>query len=282
MDLGQPGLFGWVSAGDPRLTGSLHMVYEIVLQGQGWDKGFPLLLRLGANTHGFIRDSGTLTRTVSSGEVAAAGNLDANALTAVGRDPQIMGYALPDGETIINPDAIAVLKGAPRPELARAFIEFTLSDAGQLLFLLRPGRSGGPRRYPLCRLSVVEELYTKYPAEIRSIGAANPFQVRNTISYNSGLGNSRWDALNDLFGAVIVDAHADLVAAWGAVLRLPEADRPPLEAALFAPPCTLDELMKHARTLAEGHPHLRTATLNRWGEEARQRYRRVRRAAEQK
>src|SRR5262249_60005178 len=49
MDLGQPGLFGWVSAGDPRLTGSLHMVYEIVLQGQGWDKGFPLLLRLGAN-----------------------------------------------------------------------------------------------------------------------------------------------------------------------------------------------------------------------------------------
>ena len=44
-------------------------------------------MRLGANTHGFIRDSGTLTRTVANGEVAAAGNLDSNALSAVARDP---------------------------------------------------------------------------------------------------------------------------------------------------------------------------------------------------
>src|SRR5262249_47891635 len=68
-DVGQPGLRGWVNAGDPRLTGSVHMVYEIILQGQGWEKGFRLLLRLGANAHAFIRDSGTLTRSVGSGDV---------------------------------------------------------------------------------------------------------------------------------------------------------------------------------------------------------------------
>jgi ABC-type Fe3+ transport system substrate-binding protein len=279
-DLGQPGLAGWVSAGDPRITGSVHMVYEIILQGHGWDKGFRRLLRLGANAHGFIRDSGTLTRTVTSGEVAAAGNLDANALTAVGRDPQMLGFCLPDGETIINPDAIAVLKGAPRKELARAFVEFTLSDAGQRLFLLRPGEPGGPRRHPLCRLSVVEELYSRYPPERRSVAAANPFRAGDMISYNSKLGNSRWDALNDLIGAAIVDAHADLRAAWRRVLAMTwSSARDGLEEELFAPPCSAEELAAHARAIAEQGPRVRTATVNRWGETARRHYRDIRRRA---
>ena len=52
------------------------MVLEIILQGQGWEKGASLLLRLGANTHAFTRDSGTLTRKVVLGEVAAAGSID--------------------------------------------------------------------------------------------------------------------------------------------------------------------------------------------------------------
>jgi ABC-type Fe3+ transport system substrate-binding protein len=280
-DLGAPGLFSWVSAGDPRMTGSVHMVYEIILQGHGWEEGIGQLLRMGANTHTFIRDSGTLTRTVVNGEVAAAGNLDSNALTAVAREPQTMAFCLPAGETILNPDAIGVLRGAPHRELARAFVEFTLSDAGQLIFLLRPGEPGGPRRYPLCRLSVVEELYARYPPEARSVGAANPFAVGTTIHYDSRLGNSRWDALNDLFGAAIMDAHADLSAAWRAVLAVsdPEARRR-LEGKLFAPPCTHEELLAHARATAEGGPRARTLTINRWGEEARQRYRGVRTEAE--
>ena len=280
-DLGAPGLRGWVSAGDPRLTGSLHMVYEIILQGRGWEKGFPLLMRLGANTHAFIRDSGTLTRTVSSGEDAAAGTLDAMALSAVGRSPETMAFWLPEGETIINPDAIAVLKGAPRKELARAFVEFTLSDAGQKLFILRPGQPGGPRRYPLCRLSVVEKLYQAYPAGVRSIGAANPFQTGHTIYYDSKLGNKRWDALNDVFGAVILDAHQDLAAAWKAVVTKPMAPerRAQLERELFAPICSEEELMTHARNIAEASPRVRTATVNRWGEAARLRYRTIVRSA---
>jgi ABC-type Fe3+ transport system substrate-binding protein len=280
-DLGRPELAGWVAAGDPRQTGSVHMVYEIILQGQGWDAGFRQLLRLGANAHGFIRDSGTLTRQVSSGEVAAAGNLDANALSAVGRDPEGMAFNLPPGATIVNPDALAVLRGAPHPELARVFVEFTLSDAGQRLFILLPGQPGGPRRYPLCRLSVVPDLYRQYPPAERSIGAADPFALAGTISYDAKKGSARWDALNDLFGAVIVDAHPDLAAAWRAVLDSPcsESERQALEEQLFAPPCTEAELLEHAGRIAGGNPRLRAEAVNRWGEEARQRYRAIRRAA---
>lgn len=279
-DLGEPGLMGWVSSGDPRMTGSIHMVCEIILQGLGWKDGFSLLMRMGANTHGFIRDSGTLSRTVTNGQVAAAGNLDANALTAIGRNPKMIGFVLPDGQTIINPDAIGVLKGAPHTQLARAFVEFTLSDAGQLLFLLQPGQPGGPRRYPLCRLSAVEELYQRYPPDVRSIGAADPFKVKNTIAYNTKLGGSRWDALNDLMGAVIVDVQPELAAAWRAVVyQAPLDQRVQLATALFKPPVTEDELLTYARRVATEGAQLRTLTINQWGEDAREHYRRICRTA---
>lgn len=280
-DLCAPQMQGWVSAGDPRMTGSVHMVYEIILQSHGWDDGIRLLLRMGANTLSFIRDSGTLTRTVTSGEVAAAGNIDVNALSAVGRDPEMMGFVLPAGETIINPDAVAVLKGAPHADLARGFVEFTLSDPGQKLFFLRPGEPGGPRRYPLCRLSVVKSLYNEFPPDVRSTGTTNPFGSgeRHTIRYDSKLGIRRWDALNDLFGAWVVDAHPDLVVAWRAVLERPAAERDALEAELFDPPCTQEELLAYSKAILEGSPRTRTEMTTRWGEEARERYRRVQQAA---
>jgi ABC-type Fe3+ transport system substrate-binding protein len=279
--LGRPGLRGWVGAGDPRVTGSLHMVYELILQSHGWDEGFRLLLRLGANTHRFIRDSGSLTREILDGEAAAAGNLDANALGAVCRDPEGMGYYLPAGETIINPDAISVLKGAPNPAIAKAFVEFTLSDEGQKLFLLRSGEPGGPKRYAVGRMSVVPELYKRYPPEQRAVGSANPFVAVDTFTYDSRLGNSRWDALNDLFGAVIMDAHRDLSAAWAAVQELPLSaeEKLALEVELFQPPCTEDELSDHARNIVEDGARVRNATVNHWGEQARERYRAVLRRA---
>lgn len=280
-DLGRPELRTWVSAGDPRLSGSVHMVYEIILQGQGWEQGFRLLLRLGANTLSFIGDSGTLTRMVTNGEVATAGNVDANAFIALARQPDLIGYHLPEGETIINPDAIAVLRGAPHPGLARAFVEFVLSDAGQRLFLLLPGQPGGPRSHPLCRLSIVPELYDRYPPSECSVGDANPFAVHNVLPYNSQQGNRRWNALNDLLGAVIVDAHSELAAAWSAVLHspLPEEQRRHLEEELFRPFCTEAELADHARRIVQDGPRARAETLNHWSEQARARYLRIRRSA---
>ncbi len=281
-DLGRPGMQSWASAGDPRMSGSVHMVYEIVLQGAlGWNEGFRLLMRLGANTHTFIRDSGTLTRMVVNGEVAAAGNLDSNALSAVGRNPDVMTFQLPPGATIINPDGEAVLRGAPQSGLAKAFVEFTLSDAGQRLFFLRPGQPGGPQRFPLCRLSVIKDFYDKYPPEVRSTGTTDPFNVGPTVRYDTRKSIQRWDALNDLFGAWIVDAHPQLVAAWRSVLRSKagDADRARLEEELFRPPLTEEALARYAVSITEGSPRTRTEATTGWGEEARQRYRGIELAA---
>jgi ABC-type Fe3+ transport system substrate-binding protein len=280
-DLGQPGLCSWVGAGDPRMAGSVHLVYEIILQREGWDRGVSLILRLAANSHGFIRDSGTLTRQVTEGEVAAAGNIDANALGAVGHDPDGISYSLPAGATVLSPDSVAVLRGAPNAAIAREFIEYLLSDDGQRLFLLKPGISGGPHQYPLCRLSVVPALYKRYPAAERSVGDADPFTFGGAFDYKASLGERRWNALNDLLGAVAVDARAEIAAAWQTLLAasLPEDRQQLLEQELFRPPCSEETLADYARLVGSESPRYRAKIMNQWGEEARRRYRDVARKA---
>jgi len=81
-----------------------------------------------------------------------------------------------------------------------------------------------------------------------------------------------------------VDAHADLSASWRAVLasRLSAEERRRLEGELFQPPCSEADLREHARRIVEDGPRARLATVNRWGEEARARYRAVHRAAERR
>jgi ABC-type Fe3+ transport system substrate-binding protein len=280
-DLGAPQLCRWVGLGDPRMTGSVHLVCEIIVQKNGFERGLRLLLRMTANARDIVRDSGTLTRQVSQGEVAAAGNIDANALGAVARDPDGMTYVLPAGATVISPDSVAVLKGAPRAEIAREFVEYLLSDDGQRLFLLKPGLDGGPQHYPLGRLSVVPALYQRYPPSQRAVGDADPFTLGEAFDYKADLGQRRWDALNDLLGAVALDARIELTDAWQTLLRahLPESRQHELEEELFRPPCTEAELTDYARQIATGSPRYRAETVNRWAEEARQRYRRIAREA---
>ena len=280
-DLGRPGLARLDRYRRPRLTGSVHGPGDH-FAGPGLGRGSPLLLRLGANTHAFTRDSGT-RREVILGEVAAAGSIDVQALSAVRSNAEMKRFELPGGETVVNPDALAVLVRGPGPQLARALFEFTLSDAGQRLVFLRPGQPGGPPDYPLCRLSVLPSFYREYPPEARSTGPANPFELKSSVQYDKDLGERRWNPLNDLFGAWVIDAHPDLRDAWAAVCAMPpeSPERSRLEAELFAPPCTEAELTAYGRTLAQGDPRVRTEAVTRWGEQARERYRRVRKATGQ-
>jgi len=39
-DLGRPEYLSWVGSGDPRSSGSVHMVYEIIAQAYGWERGW--------------------------------------------------------------------------------------------------------------------------------------------------------------------------------------------------------------------------------------------------
>jgi hypothetical protein len=120
-----------------------------------------------------------------------------------------LGFSLPEDFAAINGDGIALLKGAPHAAVASRFIEFLLSDAGQRLWYGKKGSPGGPKRYELGKLSVLPSVYgTIEPA---TLFQGNPFTLPNILPYDAAKAARRWNLVNDLFGAFIIDVHERLV-----------------------------------------------------------------------
>jgi len=270
-DLAHPRYFTWVGSGDPRSSGSVHMAYEIILQAYGWEKGWANIVRTAANVRNFSRSGGDVPVETALGEVACGLAIDVYAWRQISEvGPERMGFVLPEGLTVVNPDSVAVLKGAPNRDLAEKFVAFVLSEHGQLLFVLKPGVAGGPKKFPLARLPVIPGL-----ARERADDAAvtfDPFTWRGGFTYDAAKGSLRWIILNDLIGATLIDTHQDLVAAWRAVKDRPPGSR--LIAELTRPPVSEDDLLRMARE-NWSDAEFRARTRARWTAEARERYRRI-------
>ena len=270
-DLARPAYWSWVGSGDPRSSGSMHMLYEIILQAYGWQEGWGIVVRMGANVRGFSRSASQVPQDTAAGEVACGLAIDAYAgrvVAAVG--DEMMGFELPQGLTVVNPDAIGVLKGAPHRELAEMFVQFVLSEQGQKLWVLKPGVEGGPREFALGRSSVIPGLPARYGDE--AAVHFEPYQYRGGFSFDPGKSNRRWVILNDLLGAVIIDTHDDLAAAWRAVKDRP-LDAPVVRELLRAPVSEQDLLRMAGGRWDDAN--FRSQTVAGWSAAARARYRRI-------
>jgi len=269
--LGQPRYFTWVSSADPRQSGSMHMVYEIILQAYGWEEGWETVMRIGANCRAFSGQASDVPREVSAGEAACGMAIDTYALRAVaeaGRDR--MSFHLPEGLTVVNPDAIGVLKGAPHPELAELFVQFVLSERGQKLWILRAGAPGGPKEFELYRLPVIPGLIAKYRQD--AVVTFDPFDFEGGVQFDSPKMSKRWRILNDLFGARIVDTHDGLARAWKRLRNLPDHERG--KQRLLEPPVSEEALLEMANT-KWGDPYFRAETIAEWSDDARVLYERL-------
>jgi hypothetical protein len=198
-----------------------------------------------------------------------------------------LGFVLPKGETLLNPDSIGILKGAPHLELAQLFVEYNLSEeGGQRLWMLKPGTlPGSPQQYSICRFSIIPAMYDleKYPLADRSI-SINPFdhhQIGKLVHFDNRLADDRRQAVADLFGTWIVDTQRELAAAWRAILQ----SRPermvddPLEKQLFSPPYPENEIT-HLNAELRKSPKERATLIAQWLREARNRYSTIRADAE--
>ncbi len=216
-DLADPKFFGLVSLADPRYSGSMRMMFEIILQGYGWEKGFELIIRMGANAASFVPNSSQSAREVTLGEAACGLAIDFYAwaeIEEVGRDK--MGFVMPKGLTVMNPDCIAILKGATQVEVAKRFVTFVMSEAGQRLWILPVGAPGGPKEHSLRRMALLPSVYTRYRGE--TLVAANPFDIEMAMKYDRKKGSARWNILNALIGAMVIDTHDDLKKAYKALI----------------------------------------------------------------
>ena len=269
--MGRPEYFTWVGSGDPRSSGSVHMVYEIIAQAYGWEKGWATTVRMGGNVRGFSRSASQVPKDCALGEVACGMAIDVYArsqIAEVGTDR--MGFVLPEGMTAVNPDGIGMFKGAPNKDLAQKFVAFVLSEEGQKLWLLRRGVPGGPKEFELGRMSVIPNFAARFGDDAAVPG--DPFQWLGAFIYDSEKGSVRWTILNDLIGAWLIDAHDQLVAAWRRMKDLPRGD--PRVADLVRVPVSEEEMLRLARE-KWSDPKFRTEVLAGWVREARQRYERI-------
>ncbi len=217
-DLKDPRLFGWIGSGDPRNSGSVHMMYEIMLQGYGWEKGWELITRIAGNVRDYNKASSDTAKDGTLGETAYALAIDFYALTQVAEAGRgNMAFILPRDLTVVNADGVALFKGAPHRAIAERFLDFLLSEDGQKLWMLPRGYPGGAKEFSIERMSILPELYERYK-DVTLI-QTNPFALPVSFQYDPKKGGARWNVLNALIGSTLIDVHDELTAAWKALIR---------------------------------------------------------------
>ncbi|MEW5945727.1 MAG: extracellular solute-binding protein [bacterium] len=264
-DLAAPSLAGWVGSGDPRHSGSVHIIYEIILQSYGWEKGWGVILRMGGNVNTFPQSSGQTGKDLAAGEIAYGVCIDTYAYSAIQEaGEENLGFVLPAGATAITPDPIAILKGAPNAEPARAFVRFILLPKAQKIWMYKAGVRGGPAKFPLNKMSILPGLYGDLAG--KSYIGVNPFtHGEKVFRYDFEKGTARWGVLNDLIGAFVIDTHDELAAAWK---RASKSTRKTAEFARF--PVSEEQAGRLAPRWQD--PVLRNRKINEWLRTAKKKY----------
>jgi ABC-type Fe3+ transport system substrate-binding protein len=274
-DLARPEALGWVASVDPRGSGSAHVIYEIVLQKFGWERGWGVLTRMAANSRTFTRGASGVLPLLSAGEAAYTVAIDQYAWSLVGTaGADRIAFLLPAGETLYTPDPAALLKGGPHPETSRHFLEFLLTAEAQRLWVLKPGVPGGPENLSLNRLAVRPDVFEGLDSAQASVGG-NPFadegnpQGTEGFAYSDSLTESRWALVSDALGLWMVDSHEAARTAWEGMIRRaggPAAavswDSLAAGSPYFRPPGTWEEM--DALSARWKDTEFRNATMATW------------------
>jgi ABC-type Fe3+ transport system substrate-binding protein len=227
-DLAKPVYFGHVALSSPSRSGTTHLTVETIFQGEGWMKGWAQLLAISGNSAAITERSFGVPDGVSNGQFGVGLVIDFFGLAAKnsGMPVEFIYPAM----TAIVPANIALVAGAKSPEGGKRFIQFTLSEEGQMLLLQKE----------ISRLPVLPSIYAKAPA-----GYPNPFSgsIQAKVNFNTELSESRYYVVVSLFDQIITFRHKELAAAtkavWEAEKRLGGKASPQLDEAkklVFAPP----------------------------------------------
>ncbi|MDP6601274.1 MAG: extracellular solute-binding protein [Phycisphaerales bacterium] len=235
-DLGLEPPMGWEDLCDPRLVGRLALVnpaqsgsvttaFEAILQNLGWTRGWQVLRRAAANARYFSASSLKPPADVSQGDAAMGvcidfyGRYQSQAIQSHGGGDRI-AYIDPPGATMIDPDPISMLLGAPNQEMAHRFIEFTLSQEGQALWQFRADDEGapdlGPQEFELRRMPVRRAMYEWHMP--RMVDQVNPFDTAREPPFAE---RSMRAFIAPIFSAMAMDHHDALVEAWRAIISHP-------------------------------------------------------------
>ncbi len=253
-DLGDPAYAGTLVLADPTKSGSVARTFELLVQGEiqrelaepgadrstaianGWDDGLRLIQRMAANARNFTDSASKIPLEVGQGNAAAGMCIDfygksfATELTSRNGNPRLVWLAPLNGTTLAA-DPIAILKGAPHPETAQAFVEFCLTKEGQMLWFGKPGTPGGPVSKALHRLPIRRDVYEPGFLSRSTMPDAAPYQDPGNLIYQPELTGAAFNTLRELVKIMCIDSHEEMTEAWK-VMR--QAGMPPDALTIFS------------------------------------------------
>lgn len=109
---------------------------------------------------------------------------------------------------------MAMLRGAPEPETAMAFMEFVLSDEGQKLWNYQVGAPQGPERDNLRRLPVRLDFYSEANRKYMTDAGTEPLTTAQAFTYHPEWTNQLFGVIRFLVKVMCVETHDELTRTW--------------------------------------------------------------------
>jgi iron(III) transport system substrate-binding protein len=260
-DLEDPRLIGEVALADPTKSSSMATAFENIVQQQmqerlmdlmaaadrisaldekatknqaiheGWIDGLRVVQLISANARYFTDSSQKVPIDVAAGDCAAGmcidfyGRQQAEATQDRGGSDRL-AFVTPAGGTVSSVDPIALLRGAPDGDVARAFIDWVLSPEAQKLWDFKPGTPGGPVRYALRRMPVRRDFYTHRDwLPYRSDPDVSPFDGgTDQLIYHDAWTGGLFQELAFIVRVMCQDDQPELVRAWRAIIAAGKPD----------------------------------------------------------
>ena len=296
-ELGDPRYFNTLSVADPTKSGSANKCYEIMIQqcmakandpAKGWYDGLALLKKIFANARSISESASQVVRDVASGEAAAGTAIDTYGISEMLWSKKVYGeprcvYVTPEGGTTVSADPVQMLRGAPNPRAAKAFIAFLLSREGQLLHCLKPGTPGGPGKNGINRPPIRKDLYTPEVQKNFFISNYDPYASGADFVYRPRWTGRYYSLIRVLLRTIVLEPHQELKSAYAAIIRAGGPGKVPRAMEKFnALPFDYKEADK-ARALLRVTPERSaaevSATLRKWSDQARANYKEAERLA---
>ncbi len=177
----------------PYASGTMHETVEILLQAFGDKEGWAYLRYLAAQLARFSTGSTDTTQLVGRGEIPiGVAQPQMNAMAAR-KDGYPVSDLLPE-KTILVPEAVALLKGAPNEAIGKIFLDWIFSMEGQKYVL--------EGRYFPARTDISFSQWEKEGVDMathaqEALGVDSFWDLKaGFIEYDLDLATKRWDEVN--------------------------------------------------------------------------------------
>jgi len=200
----------------PSRSSSTYINVMVIILTRGWDEGWAFWRQLAANVGAFVQRSHDVVELVAKGEYAVGFVPSQSAVIYRANGYPVSMYMDPTGFIV---SGVSLLKGAPHPNIAKAFLDWWYTPEAQQAALSVGG-------IPVLPEVKIEGPPNSAAAILREYlgGKDNIYDYLRTFAnvkfYNFTYAEAVYTNVSRLFDDTIVARHSELKDAWSTILAV--------------------------------------------------------------